>query len=235
MADDRLRSALVGPLAGLGLALDDLSIVTAGRRRVVRVAVDRDLRDLAEGDTSSVVPPLSLDEVAEATRLVSDVLDGTHDGSDGSDAGGGDDLMGQAPYTLEVSSPGLDRPLVGHRAFRRNVGRLVALVLEPGDEVTGRLLSVTGSPDGADGAMAVVEVPAAKKRPASTREVRLAEVTSAMVQVEFNRPAAAAAPQAGDPDDDPDDADDDDLDEHDEHDEHEHDELDDDEETDDGH
>ncbi|MEO3935599.1 ribosome maturation factor RimP [Dermatophilaceae bacterium Soc4.6] len=191
MVDDQVRSALVGPLSELGLVLDDLSIVPTGRRRVVRVAVDRDLRDLAGHDGTSTVPPLSLDEVAEATRLVSDVLDGTHGIPQGQEPDGSADLMGSAGYTLEVSSPGIDRPLRGFRSFRRNVGRLVAFVLESGDVVTARLVSVT---DGPDGAVASLEVPAARKQPASRREVRLDEVTSARVQVEFNRPGGSSEP-----------------------------------------
>ncbi|MDQ2758046.1 MAG: ribosome maturation factor RimP [Actinomycetota bacterium] len=218
MVDDQVRSALVGPLAELGLVLDDLSIVPTGRRRVVRVAVDRDLRDVDAADSTSTVPPLTLDEVAEATRLVSDVLDGTHasvqregDGAATGAGDGGDDLMGTAPYTLEVSSPGLDRPLRGYRAFRRNVGRLVAFGLGSEGVLTARLLSVTDAPDGAT---ALVEVPAAKKQPASRRELRLDEVATARVQVEFNRPAASdeasSAETSADDTDDTDDNDDND-------------------------
>ena len=164
---DTIRPALRQPLAALSLVLDDLSITPAGRRRVVRVLVDRDLSFLAPSDTTSRVVPLTLDEVAEATRAVSDVLD------EG-------DLMGAQPYTLEVSSPGVDRPLQGHRAFRRNVGRLVAVVLESGDMFTGRITSVSAD-------RVVLEVPAVKKAPASHHEVALDSITSARVQVEFGR------------------------------------------------
>ena len=164
---DTIRPALRQPLAALSLVLDDLSITPAGRRRVVRVLVDRDLSFLAPSDTTSRVVPLTLDEVAEATRAVSDVLD------EG-------DLMGAQPYTLEVSSPGVDRPLQGHRAFRRNVGRLVAVVLESGDMFTGRITSVSVD-------RVALEVPAVKKAPASRHEVALEAITSARVQVEFGR------------------------------------------------
>lgn len=215
MADDRIGPALTAPLASLGLVLDDLTVVPAGRRRVVRVLVDRDLAGLAPDDTSSPVEPLTLDEVADATRVVGAVLDGAYDGPGA--AGDGVDLMGSQPYTLEVSSPGLDRPLHGHRAFRRNVGRLVALTLADGRSLTGRVLAVGAGDD----ATAVVEVPATRKTPAATHEVALADVTTAKVQVEFTRPAAAAgAPYGGgveaddelddeDPDDDGFDEDDD--------------------------
>ncbi len=164
---DTIRPALSQPLADLSLVLDDLSIIPAGRRRVVRVLVDRDLSFLAPSDTTSRVVPLTLDEVAEATRAVSDALD------EG-------DLMGTEPYTLEVSSPGVDRPLHGHRAFRRNVGRLVAVVLESGDTLTGRITSVSAD-------RVALEEPAVKKAPARRHEVALDAVTSARVQVEFGR------------------------------------------------
>lgn len=210
MADDRIGPALTAPLAGLGLVLDDLTVVPAGRRRVVRVLVDRDLSGLAPDDTDSAVEPLTLDEVADATRVVGAVLDGEYDGPGA--AGDGVDLMGSQPYTLEVSSPGLDRPLHGHRGFRRNVGRLVSLTLADGRSLTARILAVT--PEGQDGARAVVEVPATRKTPATTHEVALADVTAARVQVEFTRPAVAAEAPYGGGGEEPDADDlDDDLDE----------------------
>jgi len=166
---DTIRPTLEQPLADLALVVDELTVTPAGRRRVVRVVVDRDLSGLDAADTTSRLAPLTLDEVAEATRAVSDVLDES-------------DLMGTQPYTLEVSSPGVDRSLRGHRAFRRNVGRLVALVLESGGTLTGRIVSV--STDRVE-----LEVPAARKAPATRREVPLDDITSAKVQVEFARPA----------------------------------------------
>ena len=189
---DTIRPALRQPLAALSLVLDDLSITPAGRRRVVRVLVDRDLGFLAPSVTTSRVVPLTLDEVAEATRAVSDVLD------EG-------DLMGAQPYTLEVSSPGVDRPLQGHRAFRRNVGRLVAVVLESGDMFTGRITSVSAD-------RVVLEVPAVKKAPASRHEVALDAITSARVQVEFGRKDDDVPVDPTDEQDD-DEQDDDELDE----------------------
>ena len=195
MADDRIGPALTAPLASLGLVLDDLTVVPAGRRRVVRVLVDRDLSGLAPDDTDSAVEPLTLDEVADATRVVGAVLDGEYDGP--GSAGDGVDLMGSQAYTLEVSSPGLDRPLHGHRGFRRNVGRLVALTLADGSSLTARILSVTG---GEDDARVLVEVPAAKKTPGTTHELALADVTTARVQVEFTRPGAGAASSEDGPD-----------------------------------
>lgn len=181
MADEMIASQLEQPLADLSLVLDDLTVTPAGRRRVVRVVVDRDLGQLVAADATSEVAPLTLDEVAEAARVVGDVLEGG-------------DLMGDAPYTLEVSSPGLDRVLKGSRQYRRNVGRLVALLLENGDTLTARVSAVTGD-------LVTVEQEATKKTAASVRELRLEDITSARVQVEFARPGDR--PDA-EPDEEPD-------------------------------
>jgi ribosome maturation factor RimP len=123
-----IRAALEPVLAPLGLVVEDVSVSPAGKRRLVRVLVDSDISDLDVTDDASAVPPLSLDAVADATRAVSDELD----------AG---DVMGQAPYVLEVSSPGVGRPLSSRDQFRRQVGRLVEVTHQGGSE-TGRLTAV---------------------------------------------------------------------------------------------
>jgi ribosome maturation factor RimP len=171
---DRIRPAVEGPLGGLGLLVEDVAVTPAGRRRLVRIWIDRVLPD--EGETTTVTEPLSLDEVADATRVVSDALDAT-------------DAMGEEPYTLEVTSPGVDRPLTQPRHFRRNVSRLLAVTPTDGEPVAGRLVRA-----GEDGL--VLEVPATKKAPASTVELPYEDVAKAVVQVEFSRPAAGAG--AGD-------------------------------------
>ncbi|HSU74088.1 MAG TPA: ribosome maturation factor RimP, partial [Terrabacter sp.] len=93
-----IRATLEPVLAPLGLVVEDVSVSPAGKRRLVRVLVDSDISSLDASDTTSRVAPLSLDAVADATRAVGDELD----------AG---DVMGQSPYVLEVSSPGVGRPL----------------------------------------------------------------------------------------------------------------------------
>lgn len=210
MADDLIASRLEQPLADLSLVLDDLTVTPAGRRRVVRVVVDRDLGGLGADDATSAVAGLTLDEVAEATRVVADLLD------EG-------DLMGEAPYTLEVSSPGLDRALRGSRQYRRNVGRLVAFVLESGDTFTARITGVSGD-------LVTVEQDATKKTAAVVHKLLIEDITSARVQVEFSRRDPEPAGDGGDGEADEDDEDDE-GDEGDEADEA----AADDEETDDGH
>ena len=96
--------AVLEPVAAAaGMDLESLKIGAAGRRRLLRVVVD------ADGG-------VGLDEMADISRDLSARLDATG-------------AMGEAPYTLEVSSPGVDRPLTLPRHWRRAVGRLVRVPL----------------------------------------------------------------------------------------------------------
>jgi ribosome maturation factor RimP len=164
-----LRATLEPVLVALGLVVEDLSVTPAGKRRLVRVLVDTDISGLDDTDTASAVPSLSLDDVAEATRAVSDALDES-------------DVMGDAPYVLEVSSPGVGRRLISRDQLRRQVGRLVE-VAHAGSSDTGRLVEV-----GVD--TLTLEVPATKKEPARTVTLELDAVEHAVVQVEFRRTGA---------------------------------------------
>jgi ribosome maturation factor RimP len=107
---------------------------------------------------------VTLDDIAEATKEVSRVLDGP-DGSD---------VMGEQPYTLEVTSPGTDRPLTQPRHWRRNRGRLVKVTLAGGRTLTGRITE-------SDDTRAVLDVDGSRD------EVGYADVTRAKIQIEFNR------------------------------------------------
>jgi ribosome maturation factor RimP len=136
------------------LELEGVEVVPAGRRRVVRLVVD--------GDGPKGTGP-TLDQVAEATHAVSAALDAS-------------DLTGSAPYTLEVTTRGVGRPLERVSHWRRNRGRLVRVDLASGERLTGRIVSVSE--------------PVARLDVAGVlREVDLGEVSTAQVQVEFNRPA----------------------------------------------
>ena len=151
---DRIEAELLGPLSALGLDVEAVEITPAGKRRVLRVAVDKD-------------GGVNLDDIAGATREVSSVLDES-------------DVMGEHPYTLEVTSRGVDRPLTLPRHWRRNETRLVKVALVEGGEVEGRITSstdeaVTLDVDGSD------------------REVAYADIAKARVQIEFNRPTPKEA------------------------------------------
>ena len=190
---EQIRPAVEAPLSDLGLLVEDVAVTPAGKRRLVRIWIDRVLQDT--GDTTSVTPPLTLDEVADATRAVSDALDETG-------------AMGEQPYTLEVGSPGIDRPLTEPRHFRRNVSRLVTLTLVEGAPVTARITAAGDSG-------VTLEVPATKKEPARSIHVAYADVSRAVVQVEFSRPSDRADEHRDDQTDDHDENDDLDHDEND--------------------
>ena len=100
---DRLTRLLEPVVHALGLDLESLRVSAAGRRRLLKVVVD------ADGG-------VSLDTIALTSRELSVRLDGAVE-------------MGELPYTLEVSSPGVDRPLTEPRHWRRAIGRLVVVPL----------------------------------------------------------------------------------------------------------
>lgn len=166
-ASGPIRSLIESALDGTAFVVDDVDVTPAGKRRVVRVAVDRDLGPLAPDDHTSTVPGLDLDEVADATRVVGAALDDSP-------------VMGETPYVLEVTSPGVSRPLTLPRHFRRNVGRLVEVETSDGARVTARLTAAD-----ADGV--TVLVPATKKEPEAERSMAYGDIARAQVQVEFSR------------------------------------------------
>jgi ribosome maturation factor RimP len=165
-----------GPIGELGLMVEDVAVTPAGKRRLVRIWLDRDLAGLESDDESSVIDPLSLDEVAEATRVISAGLDAS-------------DALGEAPYVLEVGSAGVDRPLTAPRHFRRNVTRLVEIwriegaAGAVGDPITGRLVAVGPT-------HATVVVAATKNVPETQLRIPYADIERAQVQVEFARATA---------------------------------------------
>ena len=154
---DLLSEALTAPLAATGLDVEALEVSQAGRRRMVRVAVDKD-------------GGVTLDDIAEATRAVSRILDSS-------------DVMGEQPYTLEVTSRGTDRPLTLPRHWRRNRGRLVQVSLVDAPRESS---SLTGRVVDSDEERAVLDVDGERT------EVAYDAVAKAVVQIEFNRKEAGA-------------------------------------------
>ena len=148
----RLREHLGPELTAVGYDLEDLTVAAAGKRSVVRVVVDKD-------------GGVTLDDVADVSRTISDVLDRVDESEPG--------LLG-ASYVLEVSSPGVDRPLTEPRHWRRNVRRLVTATLREGAPVTGRVLS-------ADEEAVTLDVDG------TPRVLAYADVVRGSVQVEFGR------------------------------------------------
>ncbi len=170
--EGRVRRDAQEAVAPLGLLVDDLSISRAGKRSVVRIAVDDDLSGVPDGDETSPVAPVTLDAVADATRAIDAALEES-------------DVLGQSPYILEVTSPGTSSPLTQPRHFRRNVGRLVQLTLSDGSQATGRVVAA-----GPAELTIQPEASGSKGRPGATpdpRTIPYVDIAKAGVQVEFNR------------------------------------------------
>jgi ribosome maturation factor RimP len=165
----RELAALLSPVVEeTGLDLEDVAVTKVGHRAEVRVLVDRD-------------GGVSLDDVAVVSQAISSVLD----------LPAADAILGEQPYVLEVSSPGVDRPLVAPRQWRRATGRLVRVRPCDRPELTGRIVA-------ADAVGVRLAVSGAKPgAPSVEQTFSFAELGPGLVQVEFNRPAPI------DDDDDP--------------------------------
>ncbi|MDX6342437.1 MAG: ribosome maturation factor RimP [Trebonia sp.] len=159
--DDRKLAGLIKPVvAAAGLDLESVRMIAAGKRRLLRVVVDSD-----QG--------VSLDHAADVSREVSAALDASN-------------ALGDVPYTLEVSSPGVDRPLTEPRHWRRARGRLVRVKVAGEGSVEGRLLAAD-----ADGVTLGL--------PGGERRFPYADVGAGSVQVEFGRIPDAGLDDFSDP------------------------------------
>jgi ribosome maturation factor RimP len=145
-AEAELRGVLEPVVAAAGFELDALDVHRTGRRQTVRLVVDSDAG-------------VGLDDIAALSRAASAALD-AHE-----------HLVGGS-YTLEVTSPGVDRPLTAPRHWRRAHLRLVRVRPHDGEPFEGRVGDA-----GEDGVVLLVG--------GALREVRYAEVAHAAVEVEF--------------------------------------------------
>jgi ribosome maturation factor RimP len=161
--DKRLAELIEPVAAAAGLDLESVRMSVAGRRRLLRIVVD--------GDHG-----VSLDDAADVSRDISAMLDEAN-------------ALGEVPYTLEVSSPGVDRPLTEPRHWRRAVGRLVKVKVAGEPAVEGRILAAD-----ADG----VTLELAK----GDRRFELGELGAGAIQIEFGRIPDAELDESDDEDPD---------------------------------
>jgi ribosome maturation factor RimP len=163
-----LTTLLEPVVRAAGMDLESVRVGAAGRRRLLRLVVDSD-------------GGVGLDEIADVSRDISARLDSSA-------------VMGNAAYTLEVSSPGIDRPLTQARHWRRAHGRLVTVPLagdhdtpvssgktadQSAHQVTGRVVTA-----GDSGVTLEVD--------GRYREFTYAQLGPGRVQVEFGKPGAGA-------------------------------------------
>jgi len=151
---ERIVGLLEPTVTAMGMDLEDVRITSAGRRRLLRIVVD------ADGG-------VTLDDMALVSRELSATLDRAA-------------AMGEAPYTLEVSSPGVDRPLTEPKHWRRAVGRVVTAPLRAQPTAAGAPAgSVTGRVAGADSSGVRIDVDGA------SREFGYSELGPGRIQIEF--------------------------------------------------
>jgi ribosome maturation factor RimP len=145
---------LDGEFARAGYEIEDVVIDAAARPARITVVADGD-------------EPLDLDSIASLSRSASELLDRVD--------------ATAAPYVLEVTSPGVDRPLTTEKHYRRARGRKVEMTLSDGSQLTGRIGEIHG------GTVRLV-VREGGKANFSVRELPLDGVAKAVVQVEFSPP-----------------------------------------------
>jgi ribosome maturation factor RimP len=124
-----------------GIYLEEVTL-TGGSPTTLTVIVDSDTH-------------LNLDQVTVVTKEISEILENLPE-------------LGETPFTLEVSSPGIDRPLTLPRHWRKNQGRLAAIVLHNGNLVKGRIGDLS------DAGIAIDE-----------DVIPLADIAKAHVEIEF--------------------------------------------------
>ncbi|MFC0315193.1 ribosome maturation factor RimP [Gordonia phosphorivorans] len=160
---------VIGPvLQEAGYDLEELTAGAAGPTRAVRILVDRD-------------GGIGLDELAEVSRTLSAALDEA-------------DLWGEQAYDLEVSTPGIGRPLTAPRHWRRARGRKVSV--RTGGDATTTVLGRIGDSD--DESVTLVHN---NKGRMSTTTIRLADIDRAVIEVDFTRPGEAELRRCGIDDD----------------------------------
>ena len=149
---DQISELVTPAVSDQGFYLEDVHVATPGSHRIVTCIVD--------GDAS-----LNLDQVTTVSRVISELLDEAL-------------FMGETPFTLEVTSPGVDRPLTQPRHLAKNVDRLLKIIKLDGSEVAGRILSNTDHD---------VTLTVTVKKETIKQTVSLSEIKRAVVEIEFNR------------------------------------------------
>lgn len=142
---ENLAELLKPAINNAGFILEEIKVTPLGKRRLIAVIVDCEDRNP------------NLDEVTVVSREVSMALDNYS-------------LLGDQPFTLEVTTPGVDRPLTETRHWKKNIGRVVKVSLQDGSEVKGRITAVNG-------AEVILD----------TGALGFTEIKRAQVEIEFNR------------------------------------------------
>ena len=139
---DAITTAIRPVIEAGGNYLEEITVTNAGKLRIITVIVDNEVH-------------LNLDQVTAASREISEIIENIAE-------------LGEHPFTLEVTSPGVDRPLSLPRHWRKNKGRLVIITKIDGSQVKGRIGESTESSVTLD-----------------SGEVNFADIKKAMIEIEF--------------------------------------------------
>ncbi|MSY98886.1 MAG: hypothetical protein F2698_01715 [Actinobacteria bacterium] len=115
--NDEVSAAIRPIIEATGNYLEELTITSAGKVKILTVIVDSDSH-------------LNLDQVTVVTKQISEVVENLP-------------ALGDSAFTLEVTSPGLDRPLTKPRHWRKNLDRLVKITMNSGQVIEGRIGEAT--------------------------------------------------------------------------------------------
>jgi len=135
-----------------GFFLDEVQITSPGNHRTITCVVDG-------------AKPLNMDEVTSVSRVISEILDQAP-------------VVGDEAFTLEVSSPGVDRPLTLPRHWTKNLTRLIKLTLNDATVLTARLSGFNDTH-----AQLVENIKGRMKE----HEIAFSDIKRAVVEIEFNR------------------------------------------------
>jgi ribosome maturation factor RimP len=149
---DQIAQLVTPAVQAQGFFLEEVLLVSPGKHRIVTCIVD--------GQSS-----LNMDQVTAVSRAISELLDEAA-------------FMGEAPFTLEVTSPGVDRPLTKPRHFAKNVDRLLKVMRTDGEVVTGRISGNTETE---------LTLTVTEKKEVKEVVIALADIERATVEIEFNR------------------------------------------------
>lgn len=149
---DQISELLTPAVLEAGFYLEDIHVATPGSHRIITCIVD--------GDFS-----LNLDQVTSVSRVISELLDVAP-------------FMGETPFTLEVTSPGVDRPLTLPRHFAKNHDRLLKVIRNDGSEINGRIKANSDES---------VTLTVMVKKQAHDEVVAISDIKKALVEIEFTR------------------------------------------------
>lgn len=149
---DSIAELVTPALEAEGFFLEEVQLVSPGKHRIVTCIVDG-------------ARALNLDQVTVASKIIAGLIDEAP-------------IMGDAPFTLEVTSPGVDRPLTKPRHFTKNIDRLLKITMLDGSVVIGRIISNTESH---------VALTVLLKKEELVQEFEFADMKRAQVEIEFNR------------------------------------------------